>query len=106
MVGKSLDTFYRSSGGQTTLYSNEAEQDLQDSNKYIGIQVDLSNAVGATVNQLRQAFAIQKYYEKDALYGSRYIESVRAHFGVVNPDFRVQRSEYLGGKRYQSILTR
>ena len=60
---------------------------------------DLSLAVGATVNQLRQAFAIQKYYEKDALYGSRYIESVRAHFGVVNPDFRVQRSEYLGGKR-------
>ena len=63
------------------------------------LYTDLSEAVGATVNQLRQAFAIQKYYEKDALYGSRYIESVRAHFGVVNPDFRVQRSEYLGGKR-------
>lgn len=63
------------------------------------VYVDLSNALGATVNQLRQAFAIQKYYEKDALYGTRYIESVRAHFGVVNPDFRVQRSEYLGGKR-------
>ena len=63
------------------------------------LYADLTNAVGATVNQLRQAFAIQKYYEKDALYGSRYIESVRAHFGVVNPDFRVQRSEYLGGKR-------
>lgn len=65
----------------------------------ISLYADLSNAVGATVNQLRQAFAIQKYYEKDALFGSRYIESVRAHFGVVNPDFRVQRSEYLGGKR-------
>lgn len=63
------------------------------------LYTDLSEAVGATVNQLRQAFAIQKYYEKDALYGTRYIESVRAHFGVVNPDFRVQRSEYLGGKR-------
>lgn len=60
---------------------------------------DLSQAVGATVTQLRQAFQIQKYYEKDALYGTRYIESVRAHFGVTNPDFRVQRSEYLGGKR-------
>lgn len=65
----------------------------------IGLAADLQNAVGATVNQLRQAFAIQKYYEKDALYGSRYIESVRAHFGVVNPDFRVQRAEYLGGSR-------
>ena len=68
-------------------------------NKYSGLYADLTNAVGATVNQLRQAFAIQKYYEKDALYGTRYIESVRAHFGVINPDFRVQRSEYLGGKR-------
>lgn len=65
----------------------------------IGLEADLSNAVGATVTQLRQAFAIQKYLEKDALYGTRYIESVRAHFGVTNPDFRVQRSEYLGGKR-------
>lgn len=69
----------------------------QSKNAYL--YADLTNAVGATVNQLRQAFAIQKYYEKDALYGTRYIESVRAHFGVVNPDFRVQRSEYLGGKR-------
>lgn len=63
------------------------------------IEADLSQALGATVNELRAAFQIQKYYEKDALYGTRYIESVRAHFGVVNPDFRVQRSEYLGGKR-------
>ena len=67
--------------------------------KYVGLSTDLSEAVGATVNQLRQAFAIQKYLEKDAMYGSRYIESVRAHFGVTNPDFRVQRPEYLGGKR-------
>ena len=63
------------------------------------LYTDLTDAIGATVNQLRQAFQIQKYYEKDALYGSRYIESVRAHFGVTNPDFRVQRSEYLGGAR-------
>ena len=67
--------------------------------KSFSLIADLSESVGATINQLRQAFAIQKYYEKDALYGTRYIESVRAHFGVTNPDFRVQRSEYLGGKR-------
>ena len=65
----------------------------------MSLYTDLSEAIGATVTQLRQAFAIQKYLEKDAMYGSRYIESVRAHFGVTNPDFRVQRSEYLGGKR-------
>lgn len=60
---------------------------------------DLSSAVGATVNQLRQAFAIQKFYERQARSGSRYIEVVKGHFDVTNPDFRVQRPEYLGGKR-------
>lgn len=65
--------------------------------KYVGLEVDLSQAVGATVNQLRQAFAIQRFYEKQALYGSRYIEMIRGHFQVTNPDFRMQRPEYLGG---------
>lgn len=60
---------------------------------------DLSQAVGATVNQLRQAFAIQKFYERQARGGTRYIEMVKAHFNVTNPDYRVQRPEYLGGKR-------
>lgn len=64
-----------------------------------GLAVDLSQAVGATVNQLRQAFQIQKFYEKQALYGSRYIEMIKGHFGVTNPDFRMQRPEYLGGMR-------
>lgn len=65
----------------------------------IGLEADLSAAVGATVNQLRQAFAIQKFYERQARSGSRYIEVVKGHFDVTNPDFRVQRPEYLGGKR-------
>lgn len=90
--------FLAFTGSAGTFYGNTTNDGMSQ-NKYIGLQADLSNAVGATVNQLRQAFAIQKYYEKDALYGSRYIESVRAHFGVVNPDFRVQRAEYLGGTR-------
>lgn len=66
-------------------------------NGSIGLAADLSAAVGATVNQLRQAFAIQKFYEKQALYGTRYIEMIKGHFGVTNPDFRMQRPEYLGG---------
>ena len=68
-------------------------------NTYAGVYADLSNAIGATVNQLRQAFAVQKFYEKQALGGSRYIEYIKTHFGVTNPDFRLQRPEYLGGKR-------
>ena len=67
--------------------------------KEFGLMTDLSEATGATVTALRQAFAIQKYYERDARGGTRYIESVKSHFGVTNPDFRMQRPEYLGGFR-------
>lgn len=89
---------YRNTSGYLMAVNDQPGSAIQNDHA-LSLEADLSNAVGATVNQLRQAFAIQKYYEKDALYGTRYIESVRAHFGVINPDFRVQRSEYLGGKR-------
>lgn len=62
--------------------------------------IAVTNATGAsTINMLRQAFAIQRLYEKDARGGSRYTELLRAHFGVVSPDARLQRPEYLGGSR-------
>lgn len=62
-----------------------------------GLEVDLSAATAATVNQLRQAFQIQKLYERDARGGTRYTEIIRSHFGVISPDARLQRPEYLGG---------
>lgn len=58
---------------------------------------DLSAATAATVSQLRQSFQIQKLLERDARGGTRYTELVRAHFGVISPDARLQRPEYLGG---------
>lgn len=58
---------------------------------------DLSAATAATINSLRQAFQIQRLYERDARGGSRYTELVRSHFGVISPDARLQRPEYLGG---------
>lgn len=61
------------------------------------LYADLSNATAATVNQLRQAFQIQRLLERDARGGTRYTEIVRAHFGVLSPDARLQRPEYLGG---------
>lgn len=64
---------------------------------YPGVYADLTNAAAATINELRQAFQIQKMLERDARSGTRYIEVVRAHFGVTSPDARLQRSEYLGG---------
>lgn len=60
---------------------------------------DLSNVTAATINQLRQAFQIQKLLEKDARGGTRYREVLREHFGVISPDSRMQIPEYLGGYR-------
>lgn len=59
--------------------------------------VDLSSATAITINSLRSAFALQRFYEKDARGGTRYTEIIRSHFGVISPDARLQRSEYLGG---------
>ena len=60
---------------------------------------DLSNATAVSVNQMREAFAIQRLLEKDARGGTRYREMLKAHFGVSIPDNTVQVPEYLGGKR-------
>lgn len=62
-----------------------------------GLYADLSTATAATINQLRQAFQIQRLLERDARGGTRYTEIVRSHFGVLSPDARLQRPEYLGG---------
>ena len=62
-----------------------------------GLVADLSTATAATINQLRQAFQLQKLYERDARGGTRYTEIIRSHFGVISPDARLQRPEYLGG---------
>lgn len=70
-----------------------------------GLAANLNEADGATINQLRQAYAVQRMYEIDARGGTRYTEILRAHFGVVSPDSRLQRPEYLGGKRIPINIT-
>nr|QJB20102.1 MAG: major capsid protein [Microvirus sp.] len=62
-----------------------------------GLYADLSSATAATINQIRQAFQTQRLLERDARGGTRYTEILRSHFGVVSPDARLQRPEYLGG---------
>lgn len=63
-------------------------------------KADLSTVTGATINNLRQAFAIQQFMEADARGGTRYREIIRNHFGVDIDDKTVQIPEYLGGQRY------
>lgn len=62
------------------------------------VTANLSGASPITVNDLRMAFQMQKWYERAALYGGRYTEYLHA-FGVTPPDASLQRSEYLGGNR-------
>ena len=66
---------------------------------------DLSEASAVSINSLRQAFQLQKFYERMARGGSRYIEIIKAHFGVTSPDARLQRSEYLGGNSQRMAFT-
>jgi hypothetical protein len=61
-----------------------------------GLVADLQNATAATINSLRMAFQLQKMLERDARGGTRYVESVKSHFGVTSPDARQQRPEILG----------
>lgn len=72
----------------------------RNGNTNIGmLKADMSSVTAATINQLRQAFQIQKLLEKDARGGTRYREVLREHFGVISPDSRMQIPEYLGGYR-------
>jgi len=64
---------------------------------YPALFVDLNDDATQTINSLRQSFQLQKMLERDARGGTRYIEILKAHFGVISPDFRLQRPEYLGG---------
>lgn len=61
------------------------------------LYADLSAATAVTINSLRQAFQLQRLMERDARGGTRYTEILRSHFGVISPDSRLQRPEFLGG---------
>lgn len=66
---------------------------------YTGLEADLSNVTGATINELRQAIAVQHIFERDARTGTRYKEILKGAWGVTSPDARLDRSEYIGGYR-------
>jgi len=77
----------------------------REAGNYPDIRADLSTATAATINELREAFQVQKLYERDARSGTRYTEILRSHFGVMSPDQRLQRPEYLGGSSTRIGIT-
>ncbi len=70
-----------------------------------GIYADLSTATAATINELRQAFQIQRLFERDSRGGTRLTEIIRSHFGVTSPDARLQRPEFLGSGSSPVIIS-
>ena len=87
---------HKTIGDATNTHQINIEED-PDNPGFPNIRADLSEATAATINMLRQAFQIQKVFERDARGGTRYPEVILSHFGVVSPDARLQRPEYLGG---------
>jgi hypothetical protein len=86
-------------GADTAMYISGASNIYLNSGISPGanLYADLSDATAATINELRQAFQVQRLLERDARGGTRYIELIKSHFGVSSPDARLQRPEYLGG---------
>lgn len=62
-------------------------------------------AEAADINSLRRAFRLQEWLERNARGGTRYIESILAHFGVKSSDARLQRPEYLGGSKGKMVIS-
>ena len=89
------------SGGVTTLAADETSGNVGLTFGLVNTSLhgiaDLSSATAATINDLRLAFQTQKLLERDARGGTRYVEMLKAHFGVTGSDGRLQRPEYLGG---------
>lgn len=66
---------------------------------------NLSTTLDFQINELRKASALQRWFEKQALGGHRYIETIYSHFGVKSSDRRLQRAEYLGGGKTPVLIS-
>ena len=99
--GNSATSSYAAAGSWVANSANQLfiQEDVRAgaTANYPGVYVDLSTATAATINDLRLAFQTQRLLERDARSGTRYVEVLKAHWGVTSPDFRLQRPEFLGG---------
>ena len=97
--------FYSSLSGSNNVSPYTMPVTANGTVSFSGVTADLSSATPISINAFREAFQVQKWMEKSARGGTRYIELIQAHFGVTNPDYRLQRPEYLGGSRQRIYVT-
>lgn len=93
-------------GGLPAIYNEGNEARVDGANETIngekltaGLRADLGHVTAATINELRNAIAVQHILERDARTGTRYKEYLKGAWGVTSPDARLDRSEYIGGCR-------
>jgi hypothetical protein len=102
VIQKPSDRSVKIANADDKLFANNfagvADEFAKFSETAAGLEADLSSATAASINELREAFALQRYKEARARYGSRYTEYLR-YLGIRSSDARLQRPEYLGGGR-------
>ena len=84
---------------ETGLYAGQVGVGDYDSTELRALGADLSKVQAASINDLRQAIALQHIFEADARNGTRYREFLSGTWGVTSPDSRLQIPEYIGGQR-------
>ena len=122
-IGKQTSNFgndgltYRDSTGVSMVYPHSQTVDTSSNDQTFAIRgtaasggfpdvtADLSDATAVSINDLRLANRVQQWQERNARGGSRYIESILAHFGIRSSDARLQRPEYLGGGRSPIVVS-
>jgi hypothetical protein len=92
----SSGTPIETTGGGGLFTANPSATTLNIDNS-LSLSADLSGATASSINDLRRAFRLQEWLERNARGGARYIEIITAHFGVRSSDARLQRPEFLGG---------
>lgn len=98
VYGANTATLVDASAASGQFYVQMGGQGRGGTANYPWIFADLSSATAASINSIREAIVLQQMLELDARGGSRYVEILLARFGVISPDFRLQRAEFLGGK--------
>lgn len=100
-----LGSMNYSEGGISVVNSDA----IYRSNLYVNYpgasSLPITGVTPISVNELRMAFQLQKWYERSALYGGRYVSMLKGQYGVTSPDATLQRSEYLGGNRVPINIT-
>jgi len=97
LAGTASGPLYTENGQDTVHWSSAGSGTTPAAWNDPNLVADLSEATGFTINQLRQSFQVQRLLERDARGGTRYVEVLKAHFGVTSPDARLQRPEFLAG---------